>query len=75
MEAPKADPMQELSRAIERLADRQQLIEVAAPDMRGLAEQIAQGLRSMPGRPTAWRFDVERDVDGLIKTIHAKPAN
>jgi hypothetical protein len=75
VEAPKTDPLQELTRSVQRMAERQPVFEVAAPDMRGLAEQIAQGLRSMPGRPTAWRFDVERDVDGLIKTIHAKPAN
>jgi hypothetical protein len=69
-----ADAMREMTRAIESLAMREPSIVVQSPDMSGMAAQIGEALKGAQPKVKAWRFDVERDVDGLIKTIHAKPA-
>lgn len=56
-------------------------VQVQAPqvhvDMRGVAEQIADALRSTQpqagARIVRWDFKVKRDLDGLIEGIQATP--
>jgi len=45
------------------------------PDINALTSAIVQALQRapQPAKPVAWRFDVERDKNGLIKHIYATP--